>query len=103
MNQARPTTKFEPASFFILRTPLLPLDEFLKWSDGLEAVAALDDPERLEQAYAADCKQLRKRLNSIVTRPEVRDALFVASPNIMERFHLWTDDPDSERGRKVEN
>ncbi|HEY6119368.1 MAG TPA: lantibiotic dehydratase, partial [Pyrinomonadaceae bacterium] len=33
----------------------------------------------------------------------VRDALFVASPNIIERFHLWTDEPDSERGRKVEH
>lgn len=29
--------------------------------------------------------------------------LFLASPNIIERFHLWTDDPDSQRGRKVEN
>ncbi|HSQ24012.1 MAG TPA: lantibiotic dehydratase [Pyrinomonadaceae bacterium] len=87
----------------MLRTPLLPLVEFLKWSDGLEAVAALNDPERFEDAYVADCEKLRKRLKSIITRPEVRDGLFLASPNIIERFHFWTGDPNSERGRKVEH
>ena len=46
---------------------------------------------------------LRERLATIATRPEVRDAIFIASPNIIERFHLWTDEPTSERGRKVEH
>src|SRR5690242_5397970 len=36
-------------------------------------------------------------------RSEVREAFFVASPNIIERLHLWIDDPDSERGRKIEH
>jgi len=66
-------------------------------------MAALDDPERYEHAYTADCEQLRKRLRSIAARPEVRDGLFLASPNIVERFHLWTDDPNSDRGRKIEH
>jgi thiopeptide-type bacteriocin biosynthesis protein len=93
---------FEPAGFFVLRTPLLPMAEFLAWSEGLNAAASLDDPELFDQAYATDCARLRERLRSIVTRAEVRDALFIASPNIIERLHLWTADPDSERGRKIE-
>src|SRR3954452_966546 len=84
-----PGHKFASAGFFVLRTPLLPFDEFFKWSDGLEAVAAIDDSDHFEDAYTADCERLRKRLNSIVTRSKVRDALFPASPNIIERLHLW--------------
>jgi thiopeptide-type bacteriocin biosynthesis protein len=94
---------FSPSDFFVLRTPLLPFAEFLEWGEGLEACAALDDPARFERAYRDDVAHLRRRLNATVTRSEIRDALFVASPNIIERFHLWTDDPESERGRKVEH
>jgi class I lanthipeptide synthase len=94
---------FEPVGFFVLRTPLLPFDEFTKWGEGLETMAALDDHERLEDAYASDCVKLRKRLRTIFRLPEVRDGLFLASANIIERFHLWTEDPEGERGRKVEH
>ena len=107
-SSARPVKKkgehsFEPVGFFVLRTPLLPFNEFLEWSDGVEAVASLHDPECFERAYAADCERLRQRLTSILARPDVGDALFLASPNIIERFHLWTDDPNSDRGRKIEH
>lgn len=90
------------ADFFVFRTPLLPFDEFLRWGDGLQAASALDDAVRFEQAYAADCALLRERLHALVRRPDVWEALFVASPNLNERFHLWTDAPESKRGRKIE-
>lgn len=94
---------FKPSDFFAFRTPLLTFQELLSWGEGLEAPAALDDPAKLEQALARDRVRLRERLHTIAKRPEIRDALFVASPNIIERFHVWTEDPDSERGRKVEH
>src|ERR1043165_5432619 len=103
MKTAKRQNEFAPASFFVFRTPLLPFSEFLGWSDDLSAPAALDEPARFEEAYARDCVTLRSRLHTIVTRREVRDALFVASPNVIERFHLWTADPETERGRKVEH
>jgi thiopeptide-type bacteriocin biosynthesis protein len=90
------------ADFFVFRTPLLPFDEFVKWSEGLQAASTLDDPAAFERAYAADCTRLRDRLQTLIKRPEVCEALFVASPNLKERFHLWTDAPDSKRGRKIE-
>jgi lantibiotic biosynthesis protein len=96
-------TRFRPFGFFALRTPLLPLSELIEWSEGLDAHATPDDPAQLAAALEHDRALLRKRLRTIIARPEVRDALFVASPNIIERLHLWIEDPDSERGRKVEH
>ena len=63
---------------------------------------ALDDPARLEQALADDRARLRDRLHAAVSRPEIRDALRVASPNIDDSFDLWVREPESERGRGLE-
>jgi hypothetical protein len=93
---------FTPAGFFVLRTPLLPFGEFLNWSTDLSA-PNLGSLDQLEAHLEHDRTLLRARLKEIVARPVVRDALYLASPNIIERFHLWTEDPDSERGRKVEH
>ena len=90
------------SGFFALRTPLLPFDGLLSWSDGLEAPAAGDDRARLEQALAADRARLRERLHHIVSRPEVREAIFVGSPSLDERLAVWRRDPDSKQGQKVE-
>ena len=89
---------FVPSGFFALRTPLLPFDELLAWSDGLEAASTGADPARWE----ADRARLRVRLQTVFKRPEVREALFVASPDLEERFDLWLREPDSEQGQKIE-
>src|SRR5437867_1008981 len=93
---------FEPSGFFVFRTPLLPFDEFLAWSDGLEAPVTLDDPGRLEQALAADRARLHARLVEIMARSEVREALFVASPHLEESLEIWARKPESERGQGIE-
>jgi hypothetical protein len=91
-----------PSGFFALRTPLLPFDELLAWSDGLEAASAGDDPARLAAACAADRARLRHRLRTVFLRPEVREALFVASPDLEAQFDLWLREPESDSGEKVE-
>ena len=83
---------FVSSGFFALRTPLLPFDELLAWSDGLEAATTGADPAQWE----ADRARLRARLQAVFKRPEVREALFVASPDLEERFDLWLREPDSE-------
>ncbi|HEY6929590.1 MAG TPA: lantibiotic dehydratase, partial [Thermoanaerobaculia bacterium] len=94
---------FEPSGFFVFRTPLLPVDEFLAWSDGLQAAASIaDDPQALEQALSADRGLLRMRLSAIVERPVIRDALFVASPDLDESLDVWIREPESERGQRIE-
>lgn len=94
--------KLGPAEFFVLRTPLLPFDVLLEWAEGLGAVEAAGCPERLAEAVARDRAVLRERLRRLVSRPEVREAVFVASPELEESLELWLCDPDGERGEKVE-
>ncbi|XYH94967.1 lantibiotic dehydratase [Sorangium sp. So ce1128] len=91
------------AEFFILRTPLLPFDEWLAFGEGLAAPAALGDPARLEEAVARDRARLRERLRALAERPEVREALFVASPSFEESLNAWLAGPDTERGLKAEH
>src|SRR5438046_5449124 len=80
---------FAPCGFFVMRTPLLPLHDLLAWSEGL-AAPATGDSAQLEQALAADRDLLRARLRAAVSRAEVRDALFVASPDLDSAIDLWT-------------
>ena len=90
------------SGFFVLRAPALPFSEFQAWSDGLEAKTAGPDPALLERALAADRARLRGRLRELVERPAIRDALFVASPDLDLSLELWVRDPESERGGRVE-
>jgi thiopeptide-type bacteriocin biosynthesis protein len=94
--------RYTPSGFFVLRTPLLPFEELVAWGEGLEAVGSLGDPQGLEEALKRDRARLRARLLAAVTRPEVRDAIFVASPSVEEALEVWQKDPDSQRGRKLE-
>jgi len=90
------------SGFFVLRTPLLPFDDFETWGRGLEAAGDVDDPPGLEAALARDRDLLRERLRALLDRPELRDALFVASPKLSAAIDAWRGDPDSERGRSTE-
>lgn len=90
-----------PGDFFALRTPLLPFAELLAWSEGLEA-AVVQDPARLEEALAADRVRLRSRLRELLERPVIRDALFVASPDLDDSLEIWIRDPEGERGERIE-
>jgi thiopeptide-type bacteriocin biosynthesis protein len=94
--------QFTPSGFFVLRTPLLPFEELAAWSEGLEAAGSIGDPRGLHEALERDRTRLRDRLLALVARPEVREALFVASPSLDEALDVWQKEPDSNRGRKLE-
>jgi thiopeptide-type bacteriocin biosynthesis protein len=91
-----------PTGGFVLRTPLLSRDELERWGDGLAVPAAQGDPERLAAAIAADRQVLRARLAALVARPEVREAIFVASPVLEASIDGWLADPTGEAGQKTE-
>src|SRR5260370_37477159 len=88
---------FAPSGFFVFRTPLLPFDDFLAWSNGLQTAASFDNPTRFECAFAADGQLLRARLTKIANRPEVLEALLVASPHLEDSLQVWARKPVSER------
>src|SRR6185436_2282568 len=90
-----------PAGFFVMRTPLLPYDVLSGLSDSLAASGA-GDPSRLTEALVADRAQLRMRLREIVARPDVREAIFLASPGLESCLSAWERDPESRRGQRIE-
>src|SRR5215213_823019 len=99
-------TRLEPeindSGFFILRTPLLPFDDFLNWSAELTAPGALNNPEQLALNLSKDRAMLRTRLSEFVSRPEVLEALFIASPDLCESLEAWQRGPESSRGQRIE-
>ncbi len=105
MKDTRPSTgdaaAFRDDGFLAIRTPLLPLDVLVQWSQGLKAPGAL--PEEREAALAEDRALLRQRLRAHVADPVVREALFIASPSLDESLPAWLERPDSEAGLKVEH
>jgi len=92
--------EFAPSGFFHLRTPLLPFDAFLAWGEGLAAATATGDS--LPEALAADRQRQRSRLRAALDDAVVREALFLASPDLSDSLAVWLSEPESERGQRVE-
>jgi thiopeptide-type bacteriocin biosynthesis protein len=93
---------FAPTGFFVLRTPLYPFAEFLEWGEGLQARTAQAGGADLRDALAADRRLLRDRIRRAVARPEAAEAIFLASPDLEDRFSAWLDEPDGEKGQRIE-
>ncbi|HST26253.1 MAG TPA: lantibiotic dehydratase [Gaiellaceae bacterium] len=70
----------------------------LDWADGVEAPGASDDPA----ALGRDRELLRARLRAILERPEVREAIFVSSPELEGLVDDWARDPASPRAAECE-
>ncbi|MGH9005444.1 MAG: lantibiotic dehydratase, partial [Acidimicrobiia bacterium] len=93
-----------PSGFFVLRTPLLPFDELAAWGEDLESPRTLTsgDPARLGAALAADRERLRARLGELISRPEVRHAVSIASPRVEAAIDAWAADPTGPAGTGLE-
>ena len=89
-----------PAGFFVLRTPLLPYDELTRLGKDLGAPAI--GGTLLDEALPRDRLRLRRRLADLLERPEIREAVFLASPDLEASIPLWRRDPNSERGQGIE-
>jgi hypothetical protein len=96
---------FSTSGFFVLRTPLLPFEDFLSWGQGLQASKVFEstrDPHATEAAWLNDVELLRRRLREITDRPEIRQALFIASASLEASINGWCAAPDSKRGLQTE-
>lgn len=94
---------FATSGFFALRTPLLPFEEFLALSEGLTFFKTFHEGGDITAAAAADAKLVRARLQQFIDRPEVREALWVASPDFFSALSLWRKEPESEKGQRLEH
>ncbi|MEO8700460.1 MAG: lantibiotic dehydratase [Kofleriaceae bacterium] len=68
-------------SQFVVRTPVLPFDVLARWAD---------QPDR------------RQALRSLVEDPIVREALYVASPELDAQIAAWLREPETQAGIAVE-
>lgn len=80
----------EPSGWFILRAPILPFGEFVRWGDATKRApeCALD--------VAAERSSLVCALRKIATRPEFREALFLASPEFESAVERWLATDEAE-------
>lgn len=75
------------SSFFAFRTPTLPFDVLTRWSENLRSPGAVG--AELDGAMEADRANLRAKLAEAIHVPAIRDALFLASPDLDETLDLW--------------
>src|SRR5689334_19883890 len=81
---------FRPSGFFVVRLPLLSIDELARWGEGALAPVAVDaGDEALAAAVAADRARLVAGLRARVQDPVLREALFLASPSLDEAIATW--------------
>ncbi len=100
-----PNLSFTDSGFFLLRSPLLPVEEFTAWSDGLKTPILVEtkaDLASIEQAWRDDVQLLRSRLRQLIDRPEIVHAIFIASPSLESGLEHWRRDPDSKKGLQAE-
>ena len=90
--------------FFLLRTSSLPADEFLRWSGELQLSKITPNarPEEIEIAWDEDRRVLRERLRRLIERPDISQALFIASPSLHAGIEYWRSDPLSKKGLQAE-
>lgn len=71
------------ASFFVLRAPLLPIDDLLTLSDGLRGpeLGADAAASQMRDALDADRRTVAERLAELATRPEISVTLARANPS----------------------
>jgi thiopeptide-type bacteriocin biosynthesis protein len=84
------------AGFAVVRAPLLPWDELVRWSGELETPSVLDQPEALRRALERDRSRLRDRLRSRFSDPVLRDALWLASPDLEKALSEGAGRPAAE-------
>jgi thiopeptide-type bacteriocin biosynthesis protein len=93
----------KPSGFVVMRTPLLSWDRVRMWTSGLESAHAYErSTADLAEALKRDQIRLRTYLQELVQMGKVREALFLASPDLESQLEKWISDPESPLGRKIE-
>ncbi len=101
MHSSSLTSTIEPSEFFVLRTPLLPLDLFLNWS-GLP----VNDSSRyleIQGNFEQQAQSLSERLKKILNRREIREAIFLASSEVESALSAWLSDNAGVHTDKIQH
>lgn len=88
------------SNVFVLRVPLLPLDILSGWEAAPGLSPSGTAPERAH--FAGHVAYLRESYRALLADPIVREAIFVASPDLEAAADGWLRDPDTPKSRDVE-
>src|SRR6266542_6994326 len=94
-----------PSGFFCLRTPLLSFDglrAMLGPSNAARAVRMGVPDAQLERVLALDWRRHRERLRAALANPIIREAIFLASPDLEERLERWLAHWDGDPRPRIE-
>jgi len=58
--------------------------------------------EDFSAALAEDKKGVRAALRELIRRPDIREAVYLASPTLDQSLEHWLREPESERGHAAE-
>lgn len=92
--------------FFVLRTPALPFETIEGLAEGLRSSELCRDPllgvEERAALFLDEKMRVQSRLRALVDRPEIREALYLASPSLEDNLASWRIAPNTARNAKVE-
>lgn len=91
--------EFRPSGFFVFRTALLPFDDIHAWSAECRASSAA--LEERSEVWHRDMAQLRESLRRALRRPEIREAIYLASPVLHEQIKPWLEDASRDPGARA--
>jgi hypothetical protein len=83
-DKAEKADKYRPLDRFVLRTPTLPFDTIARWA----AMTTTDER--------------RADLQRLIADPTVREAVYLASPELDAQIPAWQKQPESQAGIGVE-
>ena len=92
----------QPSDFFVLRSPFLAFDELIDWGREDSGFYSDSADRRSAHTWQRRTLALRQRLQSIMSRPEVRIAIYIASPSLFQSIEQWINNPTSKKGRQTE-
>lgn len=99
----KPALDLRPAGFFVLRSPLLPFAALIGRREDRRAPRAVSESSAdLAEALSHDRRLDRFIIERLIERADVRDALFVAAPLLLDHVADWKAAPHGKRGMKVE-
>jgi hypothetical protein len=87
-----------PAGFFVLRTPILPIETTFGSIAGGGHVGSSRPPEQPR----SDDVSVALRLGRALERRDVMEALYVASRDLCEAIPRWVANPKDKDGKRIE-
>lgn len=72
------------------------------WTDGFLASTLVEDESQGDESVTRQIGELHDRLVAKMSRRELREALFLASPDLDEAFEVWVGERSSERAKGLD-